>query len=84
MFHCSQCGECCKHLKNSKIYVELDRGDGICRYLDQNKCSVYENRPLMCRVDEAYDRLYKDTYTQEEYYKLNYEACEWLKKNRRE
>ena len=35
-------------------------------------------RPLICRVDECYDTYFKKICTREEYYKLNYEACEKL------
>ncbi len=71
------------NLKMSDIYSNLDRGDGICRYLDINSklCSIYENRPDKCNVDKIYDMLYKNTLTKEEYYKLNYEACKFIKKD---
>lgn len=80
MFLCDMCGECCRHLNASALYKDLNRGDGICRYLDGNKCSIYSSRPLLCRVDESYDRFFKEVYTKDEYYRLNYEACERLKK----
>lgn len=79
MFHCDCCGECCKNLDKSELYRELDRGDGICRYLDGNLCPIYENRPLICRVDECYDQFFKELYTKDEYYELNYQACKQLK-----
>ena len=79
-FKCDMCGECCRNLKLSDIYRELDDGTGKCRYLDGNKCSIYEKRPLICRVDDAYDALFRDTMTKEKYYELNYEACDILKK----
>lgn len=71
MFHCEQCGGCCRHLKNSPIYANLDRGDGICRYLSGNLCSIYENRPIFCRVDECYELYFKDSMSQEEYEAFN-------------
>ena len=49
MFYCDRCGACCRNLRKSKLYAELDRGDGTCRYLAGNLCSIYENRPLLCR-----------------------------------
>ena len=54
MFHCDKCGICCRSLRRSPLYRELDRGDGVCRYLDGNLCSIYATRPLLCRVDESY------------------------------
>lgn len=80
MFKCDMCGECCRHLKCSELYKELDRGDGICRYLTGNRCSIYEDRPVLCRVDESYETYFKDKYSLNEYYKLNYMICKKLKK----
>lgn len=79
MFKCDKCGKCCKNLKDSAIYSELDRGDGTCRYLVGNLCSIYETRPLLCRVDECYEKMFKDVMDKEEYYRINYEACKYIK-----
>lgn len=46
MFECDSCGLCCMNIYKSEIYSELDRGDGVCKYLSGNLCSIYENRPL--------------------------------------
>ena len=82
MFHCDKCGECCRHLPALEIYEALHDGDGVCRYLSKNICTIYENRPLMCRVDEAYEKIFSASMTREEYYRLNENACEALKKGR--
>lgn len=79
MFICSKCGECCKNLNKSPIYNELHDGDGICRYLINNLCSIYENRPLLCRIDESYEVLFKDKMSKIRYYELNYEYCYKIK-----
>lgn len=79
MFHCDQCGECCRHLALSLLYRELDRGDGICKFLKGNLCSIYESRPLICRVDESYDAFFRGKMSRAEYDRLNYEACEKMK-----
>ena len=34
----------------------------------------------MCRVDEAYEKIFSASMTREEYYKLNETACEKLKR----
>ena len=73
------CGCCCRHLDMSPLYKELDRGDGICRYLDGNLCSIYQTRPLICRIDECYDLYFKDKITKQEFYELNYQMCKKLK-----
>lgn len=79
MFRCDQCGLCCRSLKDIDLYKDLDRGDGICKYLVENKCSIYNDRPLLCRIDKCYDLFFKNQYTKEEYYELNYKVCEELK-----
>jgi Fe-S-cluster containining protein len=78
VFKCDCCGECCRNLDKSDLYKELNRGDGVCKFLMENLCSIYDNRPLLCRIDDSYDIYFKDRYTKEEYYKLNYEVCKKL------
>lgn len=80
MFKCNKCGACCRNIGGSLIYNELDRGDGICKYLEGNLCSIYDQRPLMCRVDESYEIFWKHIMSIEDYYDLNYRACNNLKK----
>lgn len=81
MFHCDMCGQCCRNLSKSDLYAFLNRGDGICKYLKGNLCSIYKNRPLLCRVDESYYAYFQDKYTIDEYYRINYEGCIKLKNN---
>lgn len=83
MFKCRKCGLCCCHINNNILYKELDNGEGICLYYDKNSklCSIYNRRPTICRVDEAYELYFKDLMNKDQYYKLNYEACEKLQKN---
>lgn len=79
MFKCDKCGLCCRSLKLNPMYMELDRGDGVCKYLEGNLCSIYEQRPLICRVDDAYEVFFKSKMTKEEYYEINYKSCNILK-----
>jgi len=62
------------------LYDNLNRGDGVCKYLIGNLCSIYNERPLFCRIDECYELYFKDTMSKEEYYRLNMEECKKLKK----
>lgn len=70
------------NLKTSELYSDPDRGDGICRYFDVTTklCCIYKNRPDKCNVDKMYEKFYKNTILLEEYYELNYEVCDRLKK----
>lgn len=80
MFYCNKCGACCRNLDKSPLYAELDSGNGTCKYLNGNLCSIYETRPLLCRVDESYNVFYREQIGYDEYCKLNYEACDLLRK----
>lgn len=80
MFKCDCCGCCCRNLNKSELYAELDRGDGVCKYLKGKLCSIYEKRPLLCRVDECYHKFFSEKMSLEEYYELNENECKKLKK----
>lgn len=80
MFKCDRCGCCCRNLDKNNIYASLNRGDGTCIYLKGKDCSIYENRPLLCRVDECYDLYFSNVMTKEEYYRVNKKMCEELRK----
>ena len=49
MFQCSQCGICCRRLPDLAPFDKLHDGDGVCRFLDGSLCSIYDERPLLCR-----------------------------------
>ena len=82
MFACDKCGECCRNLDRSPLYKDLHDGDGVCRYLKDNMCSIYDKRPLLCRVDECYKIFFKDEFDYEEYLQLNYESCKKIKEKK--
>lgn len=85
MFYCDKCGLCCRNVNNSEIYKDLDRGDGVCKYLNEitNLCKVYDERPLICNVDKMYDTYFSEKINRDEYYTLNYKACNELKEGKR-
>lgn len=80
-FVCLRCGCCCRALKLNAVYHELDRGDGVCRHLDEekNECLIYAERPLVCRVDKAYSAFFSAQLTVQAYYDLNYAECRALR-----
>lgn len=75
---CSNCNAPCCH-QMGKILPEYDRGDGACKYLDGTKCSIYNDRPLICNTVKLYYKYFKDKYTIEEWNELNKKACEVLR-----
>ncbi len=81
MFKCDKCGLCCKNLDKSPLYAELHNGDGICKYLESDICSIYLTRPIICRVDESYEVFFKNSMSRDKYEELNYEVCNLLKQS---
>ena len=82
-FQCNKCGLCCQHVDNFKADDEqLDRGDGTCRYFEEETrlCSIYNDRPLICRIEDFYNAYLKDSISKNEYYDLNRLSCIELKK----
>lgn len=61
------------------MYADLDRGDGVCKYLVNNLCSIYQNRPIKCRIDESYELYFRKIYSLEEFYEINKTICNKLK-----
>lgn len=82
MFYCSRCGLCCKHIDKIPQLSEYHDGDGICRYLVDNKCSIYESRPDICNVDYVYKTFFSEIYSLQEFYELNYYVCNELKSDK--
>ncbi|PHR11050.1 MAG: zinc/iron-chelating domain-containing protein [Sphingopyxis sp.] len=79
-FPCSQCGLCCQHVQLAPETRFLDRGDGTCRHYDvaSKGCSIYMERPDICRVDRQYLMNYAQQYSWDEFVAVNVKACEFL------
>lgn len=78
-YPCSQCGLCCRHVDRSHETAWLDRGDGTCRHFDTaaKHCTVYAQRPQICRIDELYPR-FSHTMSRAAYYQANAAVCNAL------
>ncbi|MEW9124500.1 MAG: YkgJ family cysteine cluster protein [Thermotaleaceae bacterium] len=84
-YTCKKCGSCCRSLFRNTLYADLDRGDGTCIHFQEsnNLCTIYEERPMICRIDEMYERFFKRRFSKQEYYELNQNACKKLRSNQR-
>lgn len=67
-FACSGCGSCCSRVGEALSHLRPlgfpynANEDGSCEMLTEDKkCSVYENRPLVCRIDRMYNKYHKKT-----------------------
>ena len=81
-FKCDGCGLCCRHIDRIPPLKNFDTGNGVCKFLDTatNRCSIYLNRSALCNVAVGYQKYFANVYTEEEYLRLNYEACDQLKR----
>lgn len=79
-FPCTACGLCCRHVHLSEQTAYLDRGDGICHFLDTdtNLCQIYETRPLICQVERYYQVHFQDKIDWETFINLNLQVCHQL------
>ncbi len=76
-FPCQQCGLCCQHVDLAEQTRFLDRGDGVCGHYDalRKACSIYDDRPDICRVDLQYTLHYAQRHTWKEFVELNLQVC---------
>jgi len=73
---CSGCGICCKMVAHLQYFPEPIDENGACTHLkEDNSCSIYEDRPLICRVDDMYEVLKKHFKSKQEYIKLTVDTC---------
>ena len=82
MFHCDCCGLCCRHITGIKMLEAFDDGTGTCIYLDRENdlCTIYDSRPVVCNVDTMYELFFAHKMTREEFYAVNCESCMRLKR----
>ncbi|AGX87493.1 oxidoreductase-like protein [Candidatus Symbiobacter mobilis CR] len=80
-FPCTRCGLCCQNVHLSDETHFLDRGDGICKYYDvtYKGCSIYYERPDICRVDRMYELHFSHIYSWNEFVAINQQICVHLK-----
>ena len=76
-FVCEKCGECCKHIDKVPELVHLQT-KGICKYLKNNICSIYENRPDLCNRYKLFERL-KTRMTEDEFVEKLVYFCKMIK-----
>jgi len=74
-FPCTGCGQCCRFIGrvlNSNVDVNTPIGalikefpykpnaEGDCEMLVDGKCSVYDNRPILCDIKKMSEAFYSD------------------------
>lgn len=76
-FPCNGCGKCCRQVDKSTETAWLSRGDGVCRHFDETsrRCTIYAERPLVCRVEEYYVRHLSEQVSWENFVAINLQIC---------
>lgn len=79
-FPCTKCGKCCMNIHLAEETAYLNRGDNICVNFDvsSNLCTIYDDRPDICRVDLQYEKNYSTLVTWDRFVKLNISVCNEL------
>jgi len=80
IFPCSACGLCCQNISSVNELKDFDLGNGVCIHFDSinNSCTIYEDRPNICKVDEMFQIKYKQYFTKEAFYMENAKVCNAL------
>lgn len=59
---------------------KTDNNIGTCEKLGEDGlCTVYEDRPTICRINDFYTRYKNDKQTLEQYHEEVHQACEKLR-----
>ncbi|MGL5251251.1 MAG: YkgJ family cysteine cluster protein [Enterovibrio sp.] len=75
-YPCTRCGLCCLKINRIPALANFHNGDGICVYFRQNiGCTIYDERPLVCRIDEGYQQLFKNQFSLADFYQKNADVC---------
>lgn len=82
-FPCDKCTMCCRHLEMYEPAKYLDRGDGVCKYLNEQThlCSIYESRPDFCDVRMYFEKEYKNKMSWDEFIEYMKVGCKELQEN---
>jgi len=80
MFPCTGCGLCCQNISDIKELETFDLGNGVCKYFNilDNVCTIYEERPDICRVDKMFELKYQQFFTKKVFYQENARVCNLL------
>ncbi|EPP1573466.1 YkgJ family cysteine cluster protein [Campylobacter lari] len=77
-FPCTSCGACCKNINGIEELKHFNI-NGVCINLQEdNSCKIYNERPLVCRVEDFYNKYFKDTMSKKDFYNENIKICNLL------
>ena len=79
-FECSQCGECCRRAGLIPGFPEPVDDKGVCVHLAADAtCSIYDERPTICRVAEMRRRAHPEI-SEAVYFRATARICNrWIR-----
>lgn len=82
---CFMCGACCKQFNEpdfpkDEAIQQYNDGTGVCINLKNNKCVIYEDRPIFCNHKKLFEALYSQLMPQTDYEELITSSCKKLRK----
>lgn len=81
-YKCENCGACCRFWNPAKYDPTIVDKNGNCKYLDLNtkKCTIYDNRPIFCRIEAWYhaNEDINKNYSYEEFIRQQKIGCDIL------
>ena len=77
VFPCTKCGACCKRAHLIENFQYVDYKNTGCKKLNDNKCSIYLNRPFICNMEKVRNLLFSNIKLKE-YYKISAIICNKL------
>ena len=78
-YPCKQCGCCCKNIPDIEGLEVFDRGDGVCKFLENKSCTIYESRPELCQGGYVYQNFYSDKMTVEDFHSESKKWCDSIR-----
>ena len=82
-FPCTGCGLCCQNIGLIPQLKEFDLGNGICKFLKNSQCEIYENRPDICNIEKMFDLQYKNHFkSKTDFYIENAKVCNSLQEEK--
>ena len=76
-FPCTKCGLCCMRAGTVENFPYKTDYNGVCEKYDLQKreCTIYEDRPIVCRIDDYYDKYLSANMDRNHWHHYNAQMC---------
>jgi Fe-S-cluster containining protein len=74
-FPCIRCGLCCQRIDKIPQLENYHKGDGVCIFLHNDLCVIYDIRPDICNIEKSYLLWFEEKISEDEFIIENLKAC---------